>query len=80
LRRELGLHLLIRNAMHRFRQADYSRLVDLMNEATRRTLSIHTRDEAARILWNIALNQPRLLLHGLRGLMTKDPFGREKRS
>lgn len=80
LRRELGLHLLIRKALHRFQQADYSRLVDLMNAATRRTLSIHTRDEAARVLWNIALNQPRLVLHGLRGLLTKDPFGRHKRA
>jgi len=80
LRRELGLHLLIRRALHRFQQADYSRLVDLMNAATRRTLSVYTRDEAARVLWNIALNQPRLVLHGLRGLLTKDPFGRDKRA
>lgn len=80
LRRELGLHLLIRKALHRFQQADYSRLMDLMNAATRRTLSVHTRDEAARVLWNIALNQPRLVLHGLRGLLMKDPFGREKRA
>lgn len=79
LRRELGLHLLIRKALHRFQQADYSRLVDLMNAATRRTLSVHTRDEAARILWNIALNQPRLILHGLRGLLTRDALGRDKR-
>jgi flavin-dependent dehydrogenase len=71
LRRELGLHLLIRKALHRFQQGDYSRLVDLMNMATRRTLSVHTRDEAAKVLWNIALHQPRLVLHGLRGLLTK---------
>lgn len=79
LRRELSVHLVIRKALHRFQQADYSRLVDLMNAATRQALSVHTRDEAARLLWNIALKQPRLVLHGLRGLLTKDPFGREKR-
>lgn len=79
LRRELGLHLLIRKSLHHFQQADYSRLVDLMNAATRRTLSLHTRDEAARVLWKIAANQPRILLQGLRGLLTKQAFGRENK-
>ena len=61
LRRELDLHLLIRKTIHQFKQADYSRLVDLMNDSTRRSLSQYTRDEASRVLWNIALSQPRLL-------------------
>ena len=70
LRRELDLHLLIRRTIHRFRQADYSRLVDLMNDSTRRSLSQYTRDEASRVLWNITLSQPRLLLLALRGLLS----------
>src|SRR5229473_4419787 len=70
LRRELDLHLLIRKTIHQFKQADYSRLVDLMNASTRRSLSQYTRDEASRVLWNIALSQPRLLLLGLRGLLS----------
>jgi flavin-dependent dehydrogenase len=70
LRRELDLHLLIRRTIHRFKQADYSRLVDLMNASTRRSLSQYTRDEAARVLWHITLSQPRLLLLGLRGLLS----------
>lgn len=70
LRRELDLHLLIRKTIHRFRQADYSRLVDLMNDSTRRSLSQYTRDEASRVLWNVALSQPRLLLLALRGLLS----------
>jgi len=70
LRRELDVHLLIRKTIHQFKQADYSRLVDLMNVSTRRSLSQYTRDEAARILWHIALSQPRLLLLGLRGLLS----------
>jgi flavin-dependent dehydrogenase len=70
LRRELDLHLLIRKTIHQFKQADYSRLVDLMNDSTRRTLSQYTRDEASRVLWNIALSQPRLLLLALRGLLS----------
>jgi len=44
--------------------------VDLMNVSTRRSLSQYTRDEAARVLWHIALSQPRLLLLGLRGLLS----------
>jgi digeranylgeranylglycerophospholipid reductase len=70
LRRELDLHLLIRRTIHQFKQADYSRLVDLMNDSTRRSLSQYTRDEAGRVLWHIALSQPRLLLLGLRGLLS----------
>jgi flavin-dependent dehydrogenase len=70
LRRELDVHLLIRKTIHQFKQADYSRLVDLMNASTRRSLSQYTRDEAASILWHIALSQPRLLLLGLRGLLS----------
>jgi hypothetical protein len=70
LRRELDLHLLIRKTIHQFKQVDYSRLVDLMNDSTRRSLSQYTRDEASRVLWNIALSQPRLLLLALRGLLS----------
>jgi flavin-dependent dehydrogenase len=70
LRRELDLHLLIRKTIHQFKQADYSRLVDLMNVSTRRSLSRYTRDEAARVLWHITLSQPRLFLLGLRGLLS----------
>jgi flavin-dependent dehydrogenase len=70
LRRELDLHLLIRRTIHRFKQADYSHLVDLMNASTRRSLSQYTRDEAGRVLWHITLSQPRLLLLGLRGLLS----------
>lgn len=68
LRRELDLHLLIRRSIHGFQQADYSRLVDWVNDAMRRSLSRVTRDEAARVLWHICRNQPRLVLLGLRGL------------
>jgi hypothetical protein len=68
LRRELDLHLLIRRSIHGFQQADYSRLVDCVNDAMRRSLSRVTRDEAARVLWHICRNQPRLVLLGLRGL------------
>jgi flavin-dependent dehydrogenase len=70
LRRELDLHLLIRRTIHSFEQADYSRLVDLMNAATKRSLSRYSRDEAGRVLWHLALSQPRLLLLGLRGLLS----------
>jgi flavin-dependent dehydrogenase len=72
LRRELDLHLLIRRSIHSFQQADYSRLVDWMNDAMRRSLSSVTRDEAGRVLWHVCRNQPRLLLIGLRGLLTRE--------
>jgi hypothetical protein len=77
LRRELNLHLLIRRSLHRFKQPDYSRLVDWMNDAMLRSLSRVTRDEAGRVLWNICRSQPRLLLLGLRGLLTRNALLRE---
>ena len=79
LRRELDLHLLVRKILHQFRQADYSRLVDLLNASTRRSLSLYTRDEAARVLWHICASQPRLLLLALRGLLARGSFPRRER-
>jgi hypothetical protein len=55
--------------MHHFQQAHYSRLVDLLNAATRATLSEVTRDESTRLLWNVLRRQPQLILLGLRGLL-----------
>lgn len=69
LRRELGTHWLIRRALHHFQQKDYSRLVDLLNAATRESLGEISRDESTRLLWNVVRRQPRLVLLGLRGLL-----------
>jgi len=41
-----------------------------MNASTHRSLSRYTRDEAGRVLWHLAVSQPRLLLLGLRGLLS----------
>ena len=79
LRRELDVHLLVRRTLHRFQQADYSRLVDLLNVSARKSLGQYTRDEAIRVLWNLCLSQPRLLLLGIRGLLMKRPFSRQER-
>jgi flavin-dependent dehydrogenase len=69
LRRELSTHWLIRRTLHYFQQEDYSRLVDLLNEATRESLSQISRDDSTRLLWNVIRRQPRLVLMGLRGLL-----------
>ena len=69
LRRELETHWLLRRTMHHFEQKHYSKLVDLLNAATRGTLSEITRDESTRLLWNVLRKQPQLVLLGLRGLL-----------
>ncbi len=69
LRRELNLHLLLRRSLHDFQQADYSRLVDLLNDSAKEPLCQYSRDEAWKILWRIGLRQPRLILLALRGLL-----------
>jgi flavin-dependent dehydrogenase len=74
LRRELDVHLLLRRTLHRFTQDDYSRLVDLLNDSARRSLSECSRDEALKVIWRLCLSQPRLLLMGLRTLATRGGF------
>ena len=69
LRRELSTHWLLRRTMHYFEQKDYSQLVDLLNAATRNTLSEITRDESTKLLWNVLRRQPQLIMLGLRGLL-----------
>ncbi|HKW88733.1 MAG TPA: NAD(P)/FAD-dependent oxidoreductase [Candidatus Acidoferrales bacterium] len=77
LRRELDLHLLVRRAIHHFQQDDYSRLVDSLSASARRSLSQYSRDEALKVLCRVCLSQPRLILMGLRGLLTHGrSFGR----
>jgi flavin-dependent dehydrogenase len=71
LRRELDAHLYIRRSIHHFKQPDYSRLVDWMNDSMKRSLSHVTRDQAVRVLWHVCRSQPRLLLIGLRGLLSR---------
>jgi len=80
LRRELNAHLLIRKLIHGFTQAHYSHLVDLLNTRARKDLEAHTRDEPGSLLFRICLHQPRLLLLGLRALITGANFPRPPRS
>ncbi|MCG7854184.1 MAG: NAD(P)/FAD-dependent oxidoreductase [Methanosarcinaceae archaeon] len=68
LRRELGIHRLIRKSFHGFTQTDYVRLLDMLNVPTKRLLSVFTRDETPKLLLHLFLRQPRLLLFGLRAL------------
>jgi digeranylgeranylglycerophospholipid reductase len=63
LRRELSLHLLIRNVLNRFRGADYDRLLDLLNPKTIELLGRYNRDHAAKMLYRIILAQPRFLTY-----------------
>ena len=74
LRRELGLHLLIRKFIHNFTQTHYSQLVDLLSARARRDLETYTRDEPGRVLWHLCLHQPRFLLFGIHSLLTGTSF------
>jgi digeranylgeranylglycerophospholipid reductase len=61
LRRELSLHLIIRNLLNRFHAADYDRLLGLLNEKTIHLLGMYNRDQAARMVCRILVAQPRFL-------------------
>ena len=69
LKRELDLHLLVRKGLHRFSTRDYSRLLQLLNPAARRVLGVFNRDETDKLLRQVLVRRPQLLLLGLRGLM-----------
>jgi flavin-dependent dehydrogenase len=71
LRRELDMHLLLRRTMHEFKQEDYSRLVDLLNDPTKQSLAEYSRDEAWKVLWRVCSRQPLLIWMGLRGLFMR---------
>jgi flavin-dependent dehydrogenase len=71
LRRELDFHRLLRQSLHCFQQADYSRLVDLLNDPVKKSLGESTRDDAWRLMLRVCLRQPRLVLLGLRGLLMR---------
>ena len=64
LRRELGLHLLIRSLMNGFTAQDYDRLLGLLNEKTIHLLGRYNRDQAARMVYRLLVAQPRLLQFG----------------
>jgi len=74
LRWELDVHLLLRKALHRFQQPDYSRLVDLLDTQARQQLGEHSRDDALKVVLRLFMREPRLLLMGLRGLLTSGGF------
>ena len=80
LRRELDMHLMLRRSLHHFQQTDYSRLVDLLNKSALMKLGEYSRDDAFKVLLQICMSQPRLILLGLRGLLTNGRMFRATRA
>ncbi|MFQ6616833.1 MAG: FAD-dependent monooxygenase [Fidelibacterota bacterium] len=74
LRHELDLHLLIRKVLHGWQQDDYVRLLRVLNKKTHHVLGSVTRDEAYRLLRRLLLKQPKLLLLGIRSLISASRF------
>jgi len=71
LRRELDLHKWLRRVLHQFRQKDYSMLLDLLTPSVKHSLSLLTRDETRKLLLHVFIKQPRLILLGLRALLSR---------
>ncbi len=76
LRRELDIHRWLRIALHRWTEQHYVRLFELLDGSVTRHLGTGTRDEAATVLRRICMAQPRLLLMGVRSLLTGAASGR----
>jgi flavin-dependent dehydrogenase len=71
LKRELNRHLLIRRSLARFCEADYVRLISLLEQPEARTLGKVTRDHAGAALWRTVGREPRVALVGLRALLRR---------
>jgi len=70
LRRELGIHLLLRRALNHFAATDYDSLVGLMrNDAVRRILTENTREDPSRFMLKLLAAQPGLLRFAPKGLL-----------
>ncbi|MEE9167622.1 MAG: NAD(P)/FAD-dependent oxidoreductase, partial [Candidatus Neomarinimicrobiota bacterium] len=70
LRRELNLHLLVRRVLHRWKENDYSNLLELLDKKCKYFLGAIDRDQPRRLLSNLILSQPKLLLMGIRSFLT----------
>jgi flavin-dependent dehydrogenase len=73
LKRELDRHLLVRRALHRFGEREYTRLLELLGSRENRILARYTRDDTFRLLWRLCLREPRIGLLALARLMASRP-------
>jgi len=80
LRRELDLHLLVRQVLDRFDDADYNRLLKLLGGSARRVLASYNRDELVRGFWRMAWAEPRWAILAARALMRSLLPGRRRLS
>jgi hypothetical protein len=62
--------MLLRQVLHHFTQADYTRLLDVLDRSTQRLLGVYTRDEIGPLLWHLGIRRPKFLLLGLRAFFT----------
>jgi flavin-dependent dehydrogenase len=69
LKRELDLHLLVRRLLDGFTDADYDRLIDLLNGELKEVLSERTRDELSQMYLKLVVSQPRLVMLGAKALL-----------
>lgn len=68
LRTEMYLHLVVRKALHRWSDEQYERLLMGLNSSSHEVLSRLSRDEMPQLMWRLAVAQPKLLAHAVRGL------------
>lgn len=70
IRRELGIHLLLRRALNHFAAKDYDSLVGLMrNDGVQRILTENTREDPSRFMLKLLAAQPGLLQFAPKGLL-----------
>lgn len=69
LRRELTLHRVVHDALERFDDADYARLLAALDAGARRSLGSITRDDVTGLLGEVLTHRPQLLLVAARALL-----------
>jgi hypothetical protein len=69
LKRELNLHLLVRQVLNRFNEEDYDELLGMINGGVKTILEEWTRDELAQCFLRLIWTEPRLITIGAKALL-----------
>lgn len=69
LKLELGLHLLIRHVLNRFKEEDYDELIAMLDGGLKGILEERTRDELTQSFFKLIWNEPRLITLGAKTLL-----------
>ena len=70
LKRELNLHLLVRQILNRFSNENYDELIQMLGGGLKEVVEGWTRDELLSSFWRLIWKEPRLITLGAKALLS----------